>query len=160
LTDILLNVFLAIAVDNLADAESLSAIEKEEGEADGEGEGEGEGEDGKKSPTSSMAKEGEDNEGDHEADASVRKAEEDGSGAENDGADEMSKLARTRSKKKQVETLLASCVVQTSADLHNVAAACRPASDFHLSRRSWRLYRSCRSSLFDEMSECNAIGWT
>lgn len=28
--DILLNVFLAIAVDNLADAESLTAIEKEE----------------------------------------------------------------------------------------------------------------------------------
>lgn len=28
-TDILLNVFLAIAVDNLADAESLTAIEKE-----------------------------------------------------------------------------------------------------------------------------------
>ncbi len=27
--DILLNVFLAIAVDNLADAESLTAIEKE-----------------------------------------------------------------------------------------------------------------------------------
>ena len=127
---------MAIAVDNLADAESLSAIEKEEGEADGEGEGEGEGEDGKKSPTSSMAKEGEDTEGDHEADASVHKAEEDGSGAENDGADEMSKLARTRSKKKQVETLLASSVVQTSVDLHNVAA-CRPASDFHLSRRSW-----------------------
>lgn len=31
-TDILLNVFLAIAVDNLADAESLTAIEKEEEE--------------------------------------------------------------------------------------------------------------------------------
>lgn len=30
--DILLNVFLAIAVDNLADAESLTAIEKEEEE--------------------------------------------------------------------------------------------------------------------------------
>lgn len=30
-TDILLNVFLAIAVDNLADAESLTNIEKEEG---------------------------------------------------------------------------------------------------------------------------------
>lgn len=30
--DILLNVFLAIAVDNLADADSLTAIEKEEGE--------------------------------------------------------------------------------------------------------------------------------
>lgn len=28
-SDILLNVFLAIAVDNLADAESLTAIEKE-----------------------------------------------------------------------------------------------------------------------------------
>ncbi len=28
--DILLNVFLAIAVDNLADADSLTAIEKEE----------------------------------------------------------------------------------------------------------------------------------
>ena len=28
-SDILLNVFLAIAVDNLADAESLSAVEKE-----------------------------------------------------------------------------------------------------------------------------------
>jgi voltage-dependent calcium channel L type alpha-1D len=33
---ILLNVFLAIAVDNLADAESLTAAEKEE-EAEGEG---------------------------------------------------------------------------------------------------------------------------
>lgn len=32
--DILLNVFLAIAVDNLADAESLTAIEKEEDEDD------------------------------------------------------------------------------------------------------------------------------
>lgn len=31
-SDILLNVFLAIAVDNLADAESLTAIEKEEEE--------------------------------------------------------------------------------------------------------------------------------
>lgn len=31
MTDILLNVFLAIAVDNLADAESLTNIEKEEG---------------------------------------------------------------------------------------------------------------------------------
>lgn len=31
--DILLNVFLAIAVDNLADADSLTAIEKEEEEA-------------------------------------------------------------------------------------------------------------------------------
>lgn len=30
-SDILLNVFLAIAVDNLADAESLTNIEKEEG---------------------------------------------------------------------------------------------------------------------------------
>lgn len=30
--DILLNVFLAIAVDNLADAESLTAIDKEEEE--------------------------------------------------------------------------------------------------------------------------------
>lgn len=38
LTDILLNVFLAIAVDNLADAESLTAIEKEEGEEGEEGE--------------------------------------------------------------------------------------------------------------------------
>jgi len=33
-TDILLNVFLAIAVDNLADAESLTAIEKEEEEGE------------------------------------------------------------------------------------------------------------------------------
>lgn len=32
ISDILLNVFLAIAVDNLADAESLTAIEKEEEE--------------------------------------------------------------------------------------------------------------------------------
>lgn len=32
-SDILLNVFLAIAVDNLADAESLTAIEKEEADA-------------------------------------------------------------------------------------------------------------------------------
>ncbi|CAG2163960.1 unnamed protein product [Oppiella nova] len=34
--DILLNVFLAIAVDNLADAESLTAIEKEEEEEEGD----------------------------------------------------------------------------------------------------------------------------
>ena len=33
-SDILLNVFLAIAVDNLADAESLTAIEKEEEDVD------------------------------------------------------------------------------------------------------------------------------
>ncbi|KPJ14613.1 Voltage-dependent calcium channel type D subunit alpha-1 [Papilio machaon] len=37
--DILLNVFLAIAVDNLADAESLTNIEKEEGQAAEEKEG-------------------------------------------------------------------------------------------------------------------------
>ncbi len=36
LKDILLNVFLAIAVDNLADAESLTAIEKEEDVEEGE----------------------------------------------------------------------------------------------------------------------------
>jgi voltage-dependent calcium channel L type alpha-1D len=36
LLDILLNVFLAIAVDNLADAESLTAIEKEEEEEEGD----------------------------------------------------------------------------------------------------------------------------
>lgn len=36
-SDILLNVFLAIAVDNLADAESLTAIEKEEEEKEQEG---------------------------------------------------------------------------------------------------------------------------
>lgn len=36
LIDILLNVFLAIAVDNLADAESLTAIEKEEEAAEAE----------------------------------------------------------------------------------------------------------------------------
>lgn len=35
---ILLNVFLAIAVDNLADADSLTTVEKEEEEADGEAE--------------------------------------------------------------------------------------------------------------------------
>lgn len=40
LLDILLNVFLAIAVDNLADAESLTAIEKEEEEEDDEDEDE------------------------------------------------------------------------------------------------------------------------
>jgi voltage-dependent calcium channel L type alpha-1D len=37
---ILLNVFLAIAVDNLADADSLTTVEKEEGEGEQEGEGE------------------------------------------------------------------------------------------------------------------------
>jgi len=35
---ILLNVFLAIAVDNLADADSLTTVEKEEEEEDKEGE--------------------------------------------------------------------------------------------------------------------------
>lgn len=38
--DILLNVFLAIAVDNLADAESLTAIEKEAADAAAEAEAE------------------------------------------------------------------------------------------------------------------------
>ena len=38
-SDILLNVFLAIAVDNLADAESLSEIEKDEEEAAEQNEG-------------------------------------------------------------------------------------------------------------------------
>lgn len=33
--DILLNVFLAIAVDNLADADSLDTVEKDEEEKDG-----------------------------------------------------------------------------------------------------------------------------
>lgn len=35
---ILLNVFLAIAVDNLADADSLTTVEKEEEEGEAEGE--------------------------------------------------------------------------------------------------------------------------
>ncbi|GFS83443.1 voltage-dependent calcium channel type D subunit alpha-1 [Nephila pilipes] len=42
---ILLNVFLAIAVDNLADADSLSGVEKEEGVEEAAPEGGGEGED-------------------------------------------------------------------------------------------------------------------
>lgn len=37
---ILLNVFLAIAVDNLADADSLTTVEKEDEEEQGEGDGE------------------------------------------------------------------------------------------------------------------------
>lgn len=45
---ILLNVFLAIAVDNLADADSLTTVEKEEDE---EEQGEIEGEKKSKSPT-------------------------------------------------------------------------------------------------------------
>lgn len=45
-TDILLNVFLAIAVDNLADADSLTTIEKEGEEAPAEEGGEGENNEG------------------------------------------------------------------------------------------------------------------
>nr|CAH7712634.1 unnamed protein product [Callosobruchus chinensis] len=51
---ILLNVFLAIAVDNLADAESLTAIEKEEEEENKEGKS--------KSPTPGQEEEGEEEE--------------------------------------------------------------------------------------------------
>ena len=37
ISDILLNVFLAIAVDNLADADSLTTVEKDETEEEGVG---------------------------------------------------------------------------------------------------------------------------
>lgn len=53
---ILLNVFLAIAVDNLADADSLTTVEKEEGDEQGEGEAE-------KQPHSLTPIEAEDEEG-------------------------------------------------------------------------------------------------
>jgi len=53
---ILLNVFLAIAVDNLADADSLTTVEKEEGEEQGEIEAE-------KPPHSLTPIEGEDEDG-------------------------------------------------------------------------------------------------
>lgn len=55
---ILLNVFLAIAVDNLADADSLTTVEKEEGEEGEQGEIEAE-----KQAHSSTPIEGEDEEG-------------------------------------------------------------------------------------------------
>ena len=66
--DILLNVFLAIAVDNLADAESLTAIEKQEEEAGG---------DQDKSGTSGSAKEDEENAGDGTLDDSKEGDEDD-----------------------------------------------------------------------------------
>jgi len=77
LADILLNVFLAIAVDNLSDAESLTAIEKEEEEAeaakdnpcDGSAAQEGEGSDGNQGDETLSGKEDEeDAQGDDDLD--------------------------------------------------------------------------------------------
>lgn len=96
--DILLNVFLAIAVDNLADAESLTAIEKEEAEAEAEA-------DLDKSGTSgSVTKDGdersqedeEDNAGD---DSKGGDEEDNGNEEHDDGAPEIP--SRKRSKKYQ-----------------------------------------------------------
>jgi len=75
--DILLNVFLAIAVDNLADAESLTAIEKQEEEAEA---------DQDKSGTSESAKEDEENAGDGTLDDS--KGDEDEEGEEGEEPEE------------------------------------------------------------------------
>lgn len=58
-SDILLNVFLAIAVDNLADAESLTAIEKEEADA-AEAEAEAEADLDKSANSESATKDGDD----------------------------------------------------------------------------------------------------
>jgi voltage-dependent calcium channel L type alpha-1D len=57
--DILLNVFLAIAVDNLADAESLTAIEKEEADQ-AEAKAEAEADLDKSAASDSAAKDGDD----------------------------------------------------------------------------------------------------
>ena len=66
--DILLNVFLAIAVDNLADAESLTAIEKEEAEAEA---------DQDKSATSgSVTKDGDEDEENAENDGTLNESKE------------------------------------------------------------------------------------
>ena len=80
LADILLNVFLAIAVDNLSDAESLTAIEKEEEEAeagkddpcDGSATQEGEGSEGNQGEGTLSGKEDEeDAQGDDELDEDI-----------------------------------------------------------------------------------------
>ena len=79
--DILLNVFLAIAVDNLADAESLTAIEKEEADKEGEA-GAKEG-----SPSSSHAKEDARSEGDNEVEGTLSESKCEESGGEEQAQD-------------------------------------------------------------------------
>lgn len=84
IADILLNVFLAIAVDNLADAESLTAIEKEEAEAEA---------DQDKSATSgSVTKDGDDEEEENAGEGTLNESKE-GEGQGDDQDDENSQLA-------------------------------------------------------------------
>lgn len=94
--DILLNVFLAIAVDNLADAESLTAIEKqEEADMDKSGTSESATKDGDDRSQEDMDEEEDDNGGDDS------KGVDDEDNAHDDQDDEHSGLANhKRSKKK------------------------------------------------------------
>ncbi|KAH1030030.1 hypothetical protein HUJ05_003169 [Dendroctonus ponderosae] len=85
--DILLNVFLAIAVDNLADAESLTAIEKEEEEKEQEGKR-------SKSPTPNQDEEVEEEEEDE--DRSLEDEMEDGQYSERSGHDEEETESQTK----------------------------------------------------------------
>uniref|UniRef100_A0AAR5PWC9 Voltage-dependent L-type calcium channel subunit alpha n=1 Tax=Dendroctonus ponderosae TaxID=77166 RepID=A0AAR5PWC9_DENPD len=84
---ILLNVFLAIAVDNLADAESLTAIEKEEEEKEQEGKR-------SKSPTPNQDEEVEEEEEDE--DRSLEDEMEDGQYSERSGHDEEETESQTK----------------------------------------------------------------
>ena len=93
--DILLNVFLAIAVDNLADAESLTAIEKEAEDAAAEAEAELEK---SNAETASEVKDGE--EGLEEEDDDENGAEEPLEDESKDAEDASSGLSRKRSTKK------------------------------------------------------------
>ncbi|ERL94279.1 hypothetical protein D910_11560 [Dendroctonus ponderosae] len=86
-SDILLNVFLAIAVDNLADAESLTAIEKEEEEKEQEGKR-------SKSPTPNQDEEVEEEEEDE--DRSLEDEMEDGQYSERSGHDEEETESQTK----------------------------------------------------------------
>ena len=83
--DILLNVFLAIAVDNLADAESLTAIEKQEAEAEADqdksGSPSGSGKEGEE-------EEDEENGGDGTLDGSEKEGEEEEEEEEEEGEEE------------------------------------------------------------------------
>ncbi len=99
--DILLNVFLAIAVDNLADAESLTAIEKQEAEAEAEAEADLE----KSNASESGTKEGDDR-SQEELDEEEENAGEDSKGGDEEDnateADDGEGSDRKRSKKKRV----------------------------------------------------------
>ena len=80
--DILLNVFLAIAVDNLADAESLTAIEKEEADQ-AEAKAEAEADLDKSAASDSAAKDGDDG-----SQEELDEEEEDNVGDDSKGGDD------------------------------------------------------------------------